>query len=324
MKLPLRPQEKGGRLAVLLLLLLLLPMYWMRTAAAETFALNSGDRVVLLGATFVEREYRYGIIETLLTAQFHDAGLLFRNYAWSGDTVTGIARSGFETEKEGYERLLARVGEAEPTVILMSYGQNESFEGAAGLEKFTTDLERLLSDLTKITPRIVLISPTLQENLGAPLPDPAAHNADIRLYTEALAKIASARGLHFVDMTALMPVSPDVTATPLTDNGLHFTEEGYWHAAAALMKGLGYEAAAPDRERLAPLRAAIVEKNRLFFNVWRAQNDTYIYGFRKYEQGRFQEEVPLFLPLVAAQEERIASLCKELFGVDQPVGLGTP
>jgi lysophospholipase L1-like esterase len=293
-------------------------------ASAESLIFSQGDRVVLLGATLVEREGNYGWIETRLTARFPELDLTFRNLGWSGDTVFGAARAGFDTEQEGYERLIKHVTDAKPNVILVNYGQVESFDGAAGLEHFLAGLNRLLDDLAPLGARIALLSPTLQENLGAPLPDPTAHNADVRSYAAAIGAVASARGHHFVDFTALLPVEDIVTAAPRTDNGLHFTEDGYWEVAGALMAGLGHDAPALSRSALAPLRALVVEKNRLFFNTWRAQNDTYIFGFRKHEQGDYAEEVPLFLPLVAEQEKAIAALSRQLAGVDQPKGIATP
>ena len=56
------------------------------------------------------------------------------------------------------------------------------------------------------------------------------------------------------------------------------------------------------------LRAAIVRKNRLEFYRYRPQNETYLYGFRKHEQGRNAAELVQFDPLVAQQEAEIVRL----------------
>ena len=74
------------------------------------------------------------------------------------------------------------------------------------------------------------------------------------------------------------------------------------------MNGLGYNISKPDRTRLEPIRNVINEKNRLFFNQWRPQNETYITGFRKHEQGRHVAEFPQYDPLVEEQEKKIAAL----------------
>ena len=56
------------------------------------------------------------------------------------------------------------------------------------------------------------------------------------------------------------------------------------------------------------LRQAIVAKNSLYFHRWRPQNWTYLFGFRKHEQGRNAVEVPQFEELVKAREAEIAKL----------------
>jgi hypothetical protein len=56
------------------------------------------------------------------------------------------------------------------------------------------------------------------------------------------------------------------------------------------------------------LRAAIIEKNRHYFYRWRPQNETYLFGFRKHEQGQNAREIPQFDPLVEKLEKEIAKL----------------
>ncbi len=64
----------------------------------------------------------------------------------------------------------------------------------------------------------------------------------------------------------------------------------------------------PDYDQAEKLRAAIIEKNRLYFHRWRPQNETYLFGFRKGEQGQNGVEIPKFDPFIAKQEELIAKL----------------
>jgi hypothetical protein len=81
----------------------------------------------------------------------------------------------------------------------------------------------------------------------------------------------------------------------------HTAEE--W-AAAPLVRGN------PQLERVEKLRQAIIAKNLLFFYRWRPQNITYLFGFRKHEQGQNAVEIPQFDPLVDAKEKEIAELRK--------------
>ena len=62
----------------------------------------------------------------------------------------------------------------------------------------------------------------------------------------------------------------------------------------------------------ARLCQAIVEKNQLFFYKWRPQNETYLFGFRKHEQGKNAKEVAEFDPLVAKVEAEIETIRKSL------------
>jgi putative heme-binding domain-containing protein len=59
------------------------------------------------------------------------------------------------------------------------------------------------------------------------------------------------------------------------------------------------------------LRQVILAKNQLFFNRWRPENSTYLFLFRKHEQGKNAQEIPKFDPLIQAEEEQIAKLRKE-------------
>jgi lysophospholipase L1-like esterase len=56
------------------------------------------------------------------------------------------------------------------------------------------------------------------------------------------------------------------------------------------------------------LRQAIIAKNRLYFYRWRPENETYLFGFRKHEQGQNAREIPQFDPLIVEKEKEIAKL----------------
>ena len=52
----------------------------------------------------------------------------------------------------------------------------------------------------------------------------------------------------------------------------------------------------------------MIAKNRLYFHRWRPQNTTYLFGFRKHEQGNNAKEVAEFEKLVADREAEISKL----------------
>lgn len=266
--------------------------------ADEPFTFQDNERIVFVGNTFFEREYNYGHIETLLTERFPDKHLTFRNLAWSGDNVWGASRAFFDTPKEGYQRLLQVVKEAKPTLIFFGYGQVESFETENTFEQFAEQLDVLLNDLEGTGARLVIVAPTLLEKLPAPLPDPAPQNERMQKYIEHLQGVAAVRKHYFLNLAGLVQYD---SKAPLTDNTMHFTEGGYQVVAQKFLQGLGYE----PPEEVEGLRDLVIEKNRLFFNKWRPQNETYIFGFRKHEQGQYQRETPMYDPLVEAVETQI-------------------
>jgi lysophospholipase L1-like esterase len=374
-----------------------------RALGADGFQLRDGDRVVLIGNTLIEREQRHGYWEVALTSHYPDRNIQFRNLGWSGDTVFGEAQAGFGTAADGFRHLQEHVSALKPTVILVGYGANEAFAGEAGLPRFLQGLGTLLDMLAQTKARIVLLAPLRHEDLGRPLPDPAAQNRNLRLYRDALRKVADERGYRFVDLYELLGDGAKASPpAPLTDNGIHLTAYGYWRAAAALEEGLGLtprdwrinfnlEAKAPiaqgtkvtkvetsplrfqvtdavlpvpaapkdalagplqpgterllrvrglgpgkyalhidgiavavataadlaagvrltrgpEFDQVERLRQAIIEKNRLYFHRWRPQNVTYLYGFRKHEQGQNAREISQFDPLIAELEAKIAKL----------------
>lgn len=255
------------------------------------FDLKDGDRVALVGDGLFERDLKHNAIESTLTAAFPDRSIRFRNLGWEGDTVFGEARSYFGGPADGFARLTQQVGEFKPTVVIVAYGMNESFGGEEGLPRFQEGLAKLLAMLKAHTERIIVISPIRHEALGGALPNPDAHNEDLKLYVEEL----RGTGHLFVDLFA-----EDLP----TEDGIHLTAEGYRRAARVLAREMGFrEAAVPPK-----LAEAIRVKNELFYFRYRPQNITYILGFRKHEQGHLEREFPEYDAKVAEAEAKIALL----------------
>jgi hypothetical protein len=350
--------------------------------AAAEFKLDDGDRVVFLGSTLIEREQRYGWWELALTTRFPGKRISFRNVGWSGDTVFGESHVGFAYTRTGsanvaggFKHLIEHTLHLKPTVLVIGYGTNESFEGEKGLPKFVKGLNTLLDALAPAKARVVLFSPMRQGDMGRPSSDPAANNENLRLYADAIRDVAKKREATFVDLFDLLGDPGRVKA--VTQNGIQLTGEGYRWSAPLLEKGLGlpvrtqqatfraelfplrrvwrpglgalwlvpinppttvisklspgkhtlfiddqavFTADAkewasgvklehdPEIEQAEKLRKLIVAKNELYFHRWRPQNETYLFGFRKHEQGKNASEIPQFDPLIEAKEKEIVAL----------------
>lgn len=277
-------------------------------ASAVTFEDN--DTVVLLGNTVIERAQKYGYFETAISLSAGKNNLKFRNLGWSGDTVFGTARSYFGPPKEGFDRLKSDLTELKPNVVIVCYGAVAAFDGEKGLPEFISGYETLLSMIkSSAAPReIVIVSPPPAESLGAPMPDMAKHNKRLALYSEALGDLAANHKLRFADFFTTLGSSKG-----LTDNGLHFTSEGYQTASPKFVEALGLTLATGNQlqsEHARKLREATVAKNKLFFFRWRPANETYLRLFRKHEQGNNVRELPMFDPLIAKAEKEIEALKK--------------
>ncbi|MBI1345758.1 hypothetical protein GC163_05670 [bacterium] len=272
--------------------------------APTTFELRDGDRVVLLGGTFIEREGQYGYIETALTAAYPYQQITFRNLGWSGDTVWAESRGVFDPPAVGYQRMVDLVTELKPTVIILAYGQNEAFAGDAGLEKFRQQYRKLCDDLSPTQARLVFVTPYLFEKADPPLPDASRWNPALQSYAQAIRELAAERHGSVVDLTAALA---DVTGR--TENGIHLTSQGYQRAALAFSDAVGVSQPVPGTGEL---QQKIVEKNTLFFHRWRPQNITYLFLFRKHEQGNNAVDIPMFDELTAEADQEIAKLRQSL------------
>lgn len=273
--------------------------------SADLLELKDQDRVVLVGATFIEREGQFGHLETALTTAWPDRRLTFRNLGWSGDTVWAESRGIFDPAQVGYQRMIELIKELKPTVIIFGYGQNESFAGDAGLDPFTRQFEKLCDDVKPTGARLAFLTPTRFERPIPPLPDISRRNTMLAKYAQAVRAVAEKLNAPVIDLFAMDP-SP----TNLTENGMHFGPSGYAYLAQVIQKQLKAGPTAVKPELQAEVRQRIVEKNELFFHRWRPQNITYLTGFRKHEQGNNAVEIAQFDPLVEKLETTINDLKK--------------
>lgn len=301
---------------------LLLPLLLvLTTVRSRAFEFKDGDRIVLLGGTIIEREQKFGFLETQLSLAVGTKKLTVRNLGWSGDTVFGTARSYFGPPSEGIERLTKHLEMLQPTVLLTCYGHDVALDRDASIPDFIAGYAALLKLARDKAPgvRIIVVAPPLFENLGAPLPDMTATNKKLASVRDALKEFATREQAAFVDTLVMMfDVEQMGRKQPsLTDNGVHFGESGYRRWAAAVLQGLGLVSPTVPTAPLEALRKEVIKKDFLFFNRWRPANETYLFGFRKHEQGKNGAEMVQFDPMIAEQEEKIAGLKSAALGTQR-------
>jgi hypothetical protein len=172
-------------------------------------------------------------------------------------------------------------------VVFAFFGYNESFAGEEGLPKFEKDLDSFLKETLskkydgKNNPRIVLFSPIAHENIKDPnLPDGIANNKRIDLYTKAMAKVAAANKVFFVDLFTTTLNLYSVSEKPLTINGIHLNEFGDKLVAQIIEKQLFQNDVQKNPIFLDKLRASVLEKDFHWFNRYRTVDGYSIYGGR--------------------------------------------
>ncbi|MFM7817380.1 MAG: SGNH/GDSL hydrolase family protein, partial [Verrucomicrobiota bacterium] len=232
-------------------------------AAPQSLDLNPGSHIALVGSALADRMQHDGHFEALLYAQFPKQNIVVRNLAVAGDEVAIRHRS----ENFGSpDEWLKKVG---ADVILAFFGFNESFKGPEGVAAFKTNLDRWVKETQaknysgKGGPRLVLVSPVGAERHKDPnFPDPAPLNANLKLYTEAMAEVAKANDVQFVDLfdpSLKLYADAAKKGQSLTINGFLLSEAGDRALAPVLFQSLfGKTAPCGNRERL---RAAINEKH---------------------------------------------------------------
>lgn len=279
------------------------------------------SRIVVMGNAFAERMPLYGWFEAALQARFPDRKLSVRNMGWSGDTP------GLQPRELNFGTMLEHLGAQRADIIIAAYGMNESFDGPAGLEKFRTELDVWVTSMQAqrfnghSAPQIILVSPIAHEDLGAPLPDGKAHNADLERYTRVMREVAARRQVAFVDLFAPVRRKMAGKGPHLTTNGIHLNDYGYWWAAHEMSGQLGLALGAPRASgdataAIAELRRAVWDKDWHFFLRWRPVNMEYIRGRRREPYGveTFPREFEKLDQMVEERDRRIWAMPKPALG----------
>ena len=267
------------------------------------FELGQNEVVVFIGQENLVREAKSGEIESRLAAGFVTQNPTFRSMAWEADTVHEQWRDlNFGPWKGQLEASGA-------TLLFLQFGQAEALHGSAGLAKFKSDYHRLLDELGRHTPRIVLLSPAAF--MASPRPPDLTTSANREVlaeYASAVADIAKQRGLPYVDLT-------EATRNESSTDGLHLSAKGLELVGREVARSLGLT---DNSELSAKLRPAIVEKNRLWADCWRPANWSFVYGDRisqNYGKGfgpvpSLKQNFEAYKPLVAAWDKHIQALAR--------------
>jgi mono/diheme cytochrome c family protein/glucose/arabinose dehydrogenase len=270
---------------------------------AQPLELKKGDNIAIVGSGLADRQQHHAWLESLIHKAYPDLVLTVRNLGFAADEVNVHPRSDevptteyFLNMKPG--TLATKVGKTDvvyhagadfhANVILAYWGFNESFKGPDGINDFKKAVDDYLksvlgADYGKGNPKIILLSPIAHENVKDPTnyPDGSANNKNLELYTAAMAEVAKANNVPFVDLFHASQELYTAASHPLTINGIHLTEEGDKALAPVQFKAIfGTEAPKTDDPSVAKIREAVLEKNVQWHHRYRTVDQFNIFGQR--------------------------------------------
>jgi hypothetical protein len=175
----------------------------------------------------------------------------------------------------------------------------DAFHGDKGLVDFLQAYRKWIA-MAKATGarNIILLTPPPCSADAARWPSLAYENSNRALYAKAIGKLAEEENISCADFFSH---ARNVALT--TINGVTYTHEDYRKLASPLVISLGLSEG--NAKASSALRELILAKNRFFFQQWRPQNEIYLFGSRKHEQGQNAADMPKFSPLIEAKEGEI-------------------
>jgi putative heme-binding domain-containing protein len=263
--------------------------------ADERFLVGPGEVVVFTGSENTVIEQTTGGLESLLAARLGANVPKFRHLGWEGDTVFRQNRMmAWGTWSENLRGTGA-------TTVIAWFGQVEALDPTSTPEAFAEAYEKLLREFAQVTPRLVVIGPPPFEKPSDPrVRDNTGLNPRLVRFAGAAEAIARRHGFLYVDLLGLK-AAPGAPA--LTRDGLHFTEAGARLVGQVIADRLQPGPGAPSEA----LRAAIVEKNRLWFDTWRCMNWAFAYGDRTTQPfAKAAADHPSFVEELRQHQPRLA------------------
>lgn len=276
--------------------------------AAQAVTPKKAERIVLIGNGLGERMVDHPHFEVLLHARFPAENLYIRNLCRPADTAgfrphpSRNSQWAFPGAEKFHPQHKAHAGngfhptpdqwltDLKPDVLVAFFGYSESFDGQAGLSNFKGELDAFVKHTQAqkyngvASPRLVLVSPIAFEDLSAKrdLPNGKAENANLELYTKAMAEVAAANKVEFIDAFTPTKALYSHLKSPYTRNGFLPNDNGYLHLGGLLAEGLYGKAvikngiAALSKQLL----AAVADKNWFWFNEYRMLNGVHVDGRR--------------------------------------------
>jgi mono/diheme cytochrome c family protein/glucose/arabinose dehydrogenase len=311
-------------------------------SAAELIDPPKGASIAIVGGGQGERLLRHPAFEAELQRRFVGRDLVIRNLCDDGDTPgyrdhsgrnapfaypaaeklyplskakdrwgSGHAGAGFAQSPDEWLKGL------KADLILGWFGYAESFQGAAGVAAFKTDLEGWLQHTSaqkyngKSAPQVVLIAPLALDERTAPQGVEAAKavNANLSLYAQAIKEVAAARGLVCLDLFTQSQELYRSSKMPLTRDGFVLEAAGQELLAAKLASLF---AAGAPKVQPAAVVAAVEDKNWYWENLFKIPNGVHVFGRRNKPFGpdNYPAEIDKLGELLAIRDQAVWAAAK--------------
>ncbi len=315
----------------------LLPLFALLSisATAAPKAPVTGERIVMIGNGLGERMVDHPYFEAGLQMEYPLNKLYIRDLCRPGDTAgfrphpSRNSQWAFPGAEKFHPQHQIHAGNGHyPTpdqwltdlkadTLIAFFGYNESFDGPAGIANFKGEIDAFIKYTAtqkyngKAAPRLVLISPIAYENLSAKrdLPDGRAENANLALYTQAMAEVAAANGTEFVDVFAPTLKLYPTLEKPFTRNGFLPNDDGYKILGGMLVDAVFGKSEA--KFKLAgssvDLMEAIKDKNWYWFNDYRMLNGVHVDGrrFAPFGPANYPDEQKKIREMTEIRDENI-------------------
>lgn len=241
--------------------------------------LEPGAHIVLVGNALADRMQHHGWLEAYMHAALPEHELVIRNQGFTGDRVDHRPRS------EGFPSPDDYLGLSQATVIFAMFGYNESYDddpaayGVALTEWITHTRAQDYSGHGP--PDVVLFSPIAHENLNDPnFPDGSENNARLARYAAATESVAGELGVPYIDLYSASQRLYGASEEPLTIDGVHLNEIGNRQIAEVIVREVTGRVPSVDAESIEAIRIAVLDKNRHWFNRYRATDGNDVWGTR--------------------------------------------
>lgn len=269
--------------------------------------INKGAHIILIGNNLGSRMMNYGFFETEMHVRYPDSLLYIRNMCDGGETAGFRPHSGRKNPwafpgSEKYQTELATNSESEghfetpdqwltrhkADIIIAFFGYNESFQGAAGLENFKSELDSFVRYTLNqkyngiSAPQLALVTPIAFQDLSTKmdLPDGKKENENLSIYAEAIKQIAAKNNVHVID--AYTPTREWFVNSneQLTIDGAQLNSDGYSKFSELLADNTFGKKNPVAEDHRSLVQAAVMEKNWMWHNDYKIPNGVHVFGRR--------------------------------------------